>query len=119
MQKGVVALKKKAVVIALAIALVFAMLSFVIFGILRCEIFVDDSPNGDYQIVGLWIDKGAFGYGGAFYIKEKGLFSKWHKIAKVPSSCEWISETQFTIYRPFPFDENNDKEYNANDFFDK
>ncbi|MEE1096868.1 MAG: hypothetical protein U0K83_00915, partial [Bacteroidales bacterium] len=51
---------------------------------------------GDYQIVSLWIDKGGFGYGGACYIKEKGLFSKWHKICKVPCSCEWISETQFT-----------------------
>ncbi len=112
-------MKKKVFGIILAIVLIFAMLAFVIFGILRCEIFIDESPNGDYQIVSLWIDKGGFGYGGAFYIKEKGLFSKWHKIAKVPGSCEWISETQFTIYRPSTFDANNEKEYNVKEFFDK
>ena len=118
--EGEIALKKKALLgIALAIALVFAMLYSVIFGVLRCQIFVNKSPNGDYQIVSLWIDKGSFGYGGAHYIKEKGLFSKWHKIEKVPSSCDWISETQFTIYRPFPNDENNDKKYDAKVFFDK
>ena len=112
-------MKKKILWIVLAITLIFVILAFILFGILFCDIFVQESPNGDYQIVSLWVDKGGFGYGGAHYIKEKGFFSKWHKIAKVPSSCEWISETQFTIYRPFPFDENNDKKYNANDFFDE
>ena len=94
-------------------------LSIALFGILRGQIFIDESPNGDYQLVSLWIDKGGFGYGGACYIKEKGLFSKWHKICKVPCGCEWISETQFTVYRVNYSGIGSDKEYNVNNFFDK
>ena len=109
-------MKKKAFII-LAIALVFIMLSFVLFGSLFCDVFVQESPNGDYQIVSLWIDEGGFGYGGACYIKEKGLFSKWHKICKVPCGIEWISETQFTVYRVDHSGIGSDEEYNVNDFF--
>ena len=109
-------MKKKKFIIILATTLVLAMLYFVIFDVLRCQIFVEESPNGGYQIVSLWIDKGAFGYGGAHYIKKKGFFSKWHMIEKVPSACEWISETQFTIDRPYP---NEDKKCDVKDFFDK
>ena len=109
-------MEEKGFCITLAIILAFLLLVAVVFGVSHCDVFVNESPNGDYQIVSFWIDKGGFGYGGAHYIKENGLFSKWHKIEKVPSSCEWVSDTQFTIYRPFP---DNDKEYNVNDFFDK
>ena len=119
LSKGEITLKKKVFGIVLAIVLIFAMLSFVVFGILRCEIFIDESPNGDYQIVSWWIDKGGFGYGGSFYVKEKGLFSKWHKIGTVPFSSEWLSETDFSIYYPYPIDEDNYKEYNVIEFFNK
>jgi len=119
LSKGEIRLKKKILWIVLAITLIFVILAFILFGILFCDSFVQESPNGDYQIVSLWIDKGGFGYGGACYIKEKGLFSKWHKICKVPCSCEWISETQFTVYRVNYSGIGSDKEYNVNDFFDK
>ena len=117
--KGKITLKKKVFGIVLAIVLIFAMLSFVIFGILRCEVFIDESPNGDYQIVSWWIGKGVCGYRGSFYVKEKGLFSKWHKIGTVPFSSEWLSETDFSIYYPYPVDEDNYEEYNVNEFFNK
>ena len=110
-------MKKRILGIILAIVLIFALLAFLIFGILRCEIIVDESPNGDYQIVSCWIDKGAFGYGGAFYIKEKGLFSKWHKLGEVPFSSKWISETEFSIRYSYTIDEDDYKEYNVNEFF--
>ena len=79
---------------------------------------MDASPNGDYQIVSWWIDVGA-GYGGAFYIKEKGLFSKWHKLGTVPFSSEWLSETEFSIQYAYSIDEDVYKEYNVNEFFDR
>ena len=112
-------MEKKILRIVLAITLIFSILLVVLFCVLCFDIFVQESPNGDYQIVSLWIDKGGFGYGGACYIKGKGLFSKWHKICKVPCSCEWISETQFTVYRVNYSGIGSDKEYNVNDFFDK
>ena len=112
-------MKKKIFCVILAIALIFAMLYFMFFEVLRGEIFVEPSPNGDYQIVSWWIDKGGFGYGGAFYIKEKGLFSKWHKLGTVPYASKWLSETEFSIYCTYPIDEDNYKEYNVNDFFTK
>ena len=112
-------MKKKKFGIALAIVLIFAVLLFVIFGVLRCQIFVNPSPNGDYQIVSWWIDKGGFGYGGAFYIKEKGLFSKWHKIGRVPVASKWLSETEFLVNCGYYIDEDNSKVFNVNEFFDK
>lgn len=112
-------MKKKILGVVLVITLVFAMLSFGIFDLLSFEIILNESPNGDYQIVSWWIDKGAFGYGGAFYIKEKGLFSKWYKLGTVPFSSKWLSETEFSIYYSYPVDEDNYKEYNVNEFFNK
>lgn len=120
--KGEIALSKKNLYTAVAISLVFVMLLFVLFGMLCFnifDIFVYESPNGDYQIVSLWIDKGGFGYGGNCYIKEKGLLSKWHKICKVPCGCKWISETQFIIDRANYSGIVSYKEYSVNDFFGK
>ena len=111
--------KKKTIGIILAISIVFAMLYFVVFGILKCEIDVEHSPNGDYQVVSYWIDKGGLGYSGAFYVKEKGLFSKWHKLGTVPFSGEWISNTQFAVHHSYVVDDDYYKEYNVNDYFDK
>ncbi len=112
-------MKKNKVWIALAIVSVCALLLFAVFGILSCEVFIDESPNGEYQIVSWWIDKGAFGYSGAFYIKEKGLLSKWHKIGTVPFSSEWLSETEFSIYDPYPVGGDNRKEYHVNQFLNQ
>ena len=109
----------KAFCVLTQVLLILIMLSLVLFGISRCEVFVDESPNGSYQIVSLWIDEGAFGYGGAFYLKEKGLFSKWHRLGQVPFSSEWLSETEFSIQYSYTVDEDYCKEYNVNDFFDK
>ena len=110
-------MQKKIVGIAIAIVLIFSMLSFVVFGILNCEILVDESPTGEYQIVSWWTDWGASGYNGAFYLKEKGLFSKWHKLGTVPFSSKWLSETEFSIHYAYTVDEDNYKEYNVNAFF--
>ena len=95
-------MKRKVLWVVLAIILILSVPLFAFFGILRGQIFIDESPNGDYQIVSWWIDKGAFGYGGAFYLKEKGLLSKWYKIGKVPCSSEWVSETEFLLHYPYP-----------------
>ena len=70
----------------LIILMILACLIFVFFCVLKCEINVIESPNKDYQIVSWLTDKGGFGYGGAFYIKEKGLFSKWYKLGTGPFS---------------------------------
>ena len=117
--KGKITLKKKVFGIVLAIVLIFAMLSFVIFGILRCEVFIDESPNGDYQIVSWWIGKGVCGYRGSFYVKEKGLFSKWYKLGTEVFAGKWISETLFAVHHAYVVDEDNYKEYNVNEFFNK
>ena len=109
-------MKRKVLWGVLAIVLILLMLLFAFFGILRGQIFIDESPDGDYQIVSWWIDKGGFGYGGAFYLKEKSPFSKWHKIGEVPCASEWLSETEFIVYYPYPAD---DVYYNVKEFFDE
>ncbi len=113
-------MKKKIFISFIAIILLLIMMfSFMFFVVLRGEIEVAPSPNGDYQVVSWWIDKGGFGYSGAFYMKEKGLSSKWHKLGTVPFAGKWISETLFAVHHAYVVDEDNYKEYNANDYFSK
>ena len=115
---------KKKIVIAVLILVI--SLSAAI-GIARkfIDICVTESPNGDYRIVSVWVDKGAFGYSGAMYIKEKGLFSKLCKIGALPASYEWKSDKIISVEYPSPIDgninnydkDNYRREYNADDFF--
>ena len=112
-------MNKKIFAVLIAIILIFIMVAFIFFGVLRGEIKVEPSPNGDYEVVSWLIDKGGFGYGGAFYIKEKGLFSKWYKLGTQPFSGEWISETLFAVHHAYVVDEDWYKEYNVNDYFSK
>ncbi len=109
---------KKIAFITLTVTLVLALLF--VFGVLKCEICVLNSPGRDYQIVSWLLDEGGFGYRGAYYIKEKGLFSKCHKIGTGPFSAEWLSNTEFFIYHSYPVDSIGSyyKEYSVNDFFD-
>ncbi len=48
------------------------------------------------------IDEGGAGYDGAYFVKEKGLFSKWHKITTGTCMCEWLSETEFEVLHTSP-----------------
>ena len=112
-------MKKKLFVVFITIILFFTMVSFIFFGVLNGEIKVYPSPNGDYEVVSWLIDKGAWGYGGAFYIKEKGLFSKCHKLGTQPFSGEWISETLFAVHHSYVVDDDYYREYNVNDYFSK
>ena len=94
---------------------------------IKNNVTVIESPDGNYQIVGWLIDKGGFGYSGAYYIKEKGFFSKWYKLGTGPFSGEWLSETEFSVYHSNPIDgniynftkENYYKIYSVYDFFKK
>lgn len=76
------------------------------------------SPTGDYEIVGWLIDQGGFGYSGAFYIKEKGLFSKWHKLGEGPSDCTWLSDNKFSVRFSYFVDEDYYKEFSVDEFFE-
>ena len=76
---------------------------------------VKESPTGEYQIVSWLVDQGGFGYSGAFYIKEKGLFSQWNKLGTGPSSVTWLSDTEFSIYDSG----YKEKVYNTENFFGK
>jgi len=114
-----VRLLKKKIWGIIATILVFAFVLFVVFDVLKCEISVIESPDGDYEIVSWLIDKGGFGYSGAFYIKEKGLFSKWYKLGTGTFSGKWLSETEFSIYHSYMVDNDYYKEYNVNDFLGK
>ena len=56
-------MKKKILLGFIATILVFIMMfSFLFFVVLRGEIKVDPSPNGDYEVVSWLIDKGGGGY---------------------------------------------------------
>lgn len=124
---GMIRMKKKWLMIFLLALVTAAVLLGVAFhaGILIIE--VEESPNGEYQIVSWLIDKGAWGYSGAYYIKENGLFSKWYKLGTGPFAGEWLSETEFSVYHASPIDgdwtnssrDNHYKEYNVNEFFAK
>lgn len=116
-------MKKKAIIFLL----IFIVFLSAIIGVGWSIFDIDESPNGDYKIVSWLIDKGGFGYSGAYYIKEKGLFSKWYKIGTGPFSGEWLSETEFSIYHSNPIDgnihnyskDNYYKEYSVDEFFAK
>lgn len=113
-------MKKKILLGSIATILIFIMMiAFMFFVVLRGEIEVAPSPNGDYEVVSWLIDKGGAGYSGAFYMKEKGLFSKWYKLGTEVFAGKWISETLFAVHHAYVVDEDNYKEYNANDYFSK
>ena len=116
------AMKKKILGISVfALVLVLSMAVLIVYN--ACDVV--ESPNGDYQIVSWKIDKGGFGYSGAYYIKEKGIFGKWHKLGTGPFSAEWMSETEFSVNYANPVDgnvnnyseDNYYREYSVNDFF--
>ena len=112
-------MKKKNLIVLGLIILIVAVLLFIVFGVLKCQFKSIESPNGDYEIIGWLVDKGGFGYSGAFYIKEKEVFSKWHKLGTGPFSAEWLSETEFSIQYSYVVDDDNYKVYNVNDFFNQ
>lgn len=108
------------------VALLIAM-SAIIVSLLEPEIKTLESPTGDYQIVSWMIDKGGFGYGGSFYLKEKGWFTKWHRLGSCPFSAKWLSDEEFSIDFSYPLDGNYSnfskgnytREYHVDEFFSK
>lgn len=120
-------MKKINIVVCIAILLAIVIFSSFVISVLKPEVNVIESPTGDYRIVSWLIDIGAAGYRGAYYIKEKGVFSKWYKLGTGPFSGKWLSETEFSIDHSKPIDgnwrnwarDNYYKEYNVNEFFGK
>lgn len=118
-------MKKRFIIISVVVAIIISLFIGLAYGIYYAIFDIKESPNGDYQIVSWWIDQGAAGYAGAYYIKEKGIFSKWHKLGDVPFGGEWISEKEFLIQYSSPIDgdwknysyDNYHKKYNVDDFF--
>ena len=107
--------------VVLAIVLTFSILMLAVFCFADNIFNVIESPDGKYEIVSWLIDQGGFGYKGAYYIKEKGLLKRWHRIGMGPFSGEWLSETDFSIYHSYPVDEKGSyyREYNVNEILGK
>ncbi len=109
----------------IALLLIFIVFSSVLLGVWIRLLEFNDSPGGEYQIVSWIIDVGGWGYRGAYYVKEKGLFSKWHKLGTGPFIGEWLSETEFFIRHSNPIDgdyknsakDNYYREYHVDEFF--
>lgn len=102
-------MKEKRIVIILVLVALCMML---LFAVSRCEVTVVNSPDGEHQVVGIIVDKGGWGYGGNYYVKEKGLFSSWSKLCPVPAAIEWISDNEIEIDQASPIDgdwKNNHK----------
>lgn len=99
----------------ICLVILLGILSVVIF---KPSVDVYESPDGDYEIISICIDKGGWGYGGAFYLREKGLFSPWHKIADQPAMVEWISDDVFSVTEGSASGLTQPVEYHVSDFID-
>lgn len=117
----------KKFIIVLSVFFVVIIYLFLFAGSKFIFVDVEESPGGEYQIVSWLIDKGGFGYSGAYYIKEKEPFSKWYELGTGPSSYGWLSDEVFYVHHSNPIDgniknytkDNYYQEYNINDFFDE
>lgn len=105
--------EKRILIVTLVLIFVAAVLATSLFVISRTDMYVTDSPDGKYQVVGYLFDKGGWGYSGSFYVKKSGITLKWHKLCDGPAAVEWINNSEIKIYQANPIDgnwQNNAKE---------
>lgn len=115
-------MKKRTVIIIVCLVAVILLIGAIFAA--RTTVSVYESPTGEYAVIGFAVDEGGFGYGGSFYLKGKGMFSKWHKIGEGAFYCEWKSDEDFIIQFSYPPDgdilhatpDEYIKEYSVYDF---
>lgn len=83
--------------VALAVIAGLALLTVLLVCSLVDRVWYVDSPDGQYRVWGYVLDKGGWGFGGRYYLKENRPFAPWHRLGDGPCSCEWLSNDTFRI----------------------